>query len=527
MTDIRAVKSMFRTGKSQVAHQAISPDINHRKTVDRLRLWLPFIFGGVEYLALLRHGNKLLLDSDVYLHFAVGQWIIDHRAFPHADPFSFTMTGTNWITSAWLSELLFLAAFRLAGWAGPVTLAALAVGTAFFLLTRLLLRALPPIPVSILVGCAMVVTTSHLHARPHVLVLPVMVLWANAIVEAAEQRRAPSLAYLVLMCLWANLHGSFTLGLALIPPFAAEALWTADRSARARLAFQWFRFGVLALGAACITPYGPESILVTFRLFGLGHVLSAIGEWQPQDFGVFNPFEVSLLAGMAYILYSGFKLPPLRIVLLLAVIHQTLAHLRYIDVMAMVAPFFIARPLAQHLSGRLQQNDLSMTAPTRRWSIAFAVALLGLTSFVGRMVDFSPAPSPSAALETIKEAKSSRIFNDYPFGSYLIYRGIPPFIDSRAELYGAEFITRYRRAVGLQDVSDLLRVLDEYQITATLLTPTTPAVALFDRMEGWERVYADDIAVVHLYRGNRDPKISPGRDVRGQATSPPVTSEVR
>jgi hypothetical protein len=41
---------------------------------------------------------------------------------------------------------------------------------------------------------------------------------------------------------------------------------------------------------------------------------------------------------------------PLRIISLLVVIHETLAHLRYIDVMALVAPFFIARPLAQHFS---------------------------------------------------------------------------------------------------------------------------------------------------------------------------------
>ena len=520
---IRAVRSI---GKALAAHQAISPDIDDRKAVDSLRWWLPFIFGGVEYLGLIRQGNSLLVDPDTYWHLAVGQWIVDHRAFPHADPFSLTMVGTPWIPNEWLSEILYLAVFKLAGWAGPVILAALAAGTAFFLLTRLLLRVLPPIPVSIMVGCSMVLTRIHLLARPHVLVLPVMVLWANAMVEAAEQQRRPSLIYVALMCLWANLHGSFTLGLVLILPFAAEALWTADRSARGRLAFEWLRFGLLALAAACITPYGPESILVTFRLFGLGHVLSYIDEWQPQDFSMFNPFEVLLLAGIAYVLYSGFKLPPLRIVLLLAVIHETLAHQRYVDVMAMVAPFFVARPLAQHLSQRPRPNDLSTTASTRRRSIAFAAALFGLSVFVVKMTDFRPVFTPSTALEKIKDAKSSRIFNDYVFGGYLIYMGIPPFIDGRAELYGAEYIARYRSAVW--NVSDLIRLLDEYQITATLLTPTTPAVGLLDRMEGWERVYADDVAVVHLRRGNTDnPKLRPGGDIHGQVSSPPVTSEGR
>ena len=78
----------------------------------------------------------------------------------------------------------------------------------------------------------------------------------------------------------------------------------------------------------------------------------------------------------------------------------------------------------------------------------------------------------------------------------------------------------FTAAVLLQDVSDLVRLLDEYRIEATLLSPTSPAIGLFDRMEGWERVYADDHAVVHLYRGKTDPKVSPGWDVRSQAISP-------
>jgi hypothetical protein len=206
-----------------------------------------------------RSRARRVVDSDVYLHIAIGQWIIDHRAFPHADPFSITAVGTHWITSVWLSEILYLVAFKLAGWAGPVMLSALAVGAAFFLLTRLLLRTLPTIPVSILVACSMILIAGHLRARPHVLAFPVMVLWAHGMVEAAEGRRAPSIVYLPLLCHWANLHGSFTLGLALVLPFAAEALWYADGSERGRLAFEWFRFGLPALGVDCITPLRPAA----------------------------------------------------------------------------------------------------------------------------------------------------------------------------------------------------------------------------------------------------------------------------
>ena len=61
-------------------------------------------------------------------------------------------------------------------------------------------------------------------------------------------------------------------------------------------------------------------------------------------------------------------------------------------------------------------------------------------------------------------------------------------------------MVRYHRAVSLENLPDFLRLLDEYRIEATLLMPATPAVALLDRLTDWRRVYADDIAVVHVRR---------------------------
>ena len=51
------------------------------------------------------------------------------------------------------------------------------------------------------------------------------------------------------------------------------------------------------------------------------------------------------------------------------------------------------------------------------------------------------------------------VLNDYGFGGYLIFEGIPPFIDGRAELYGDEFIKRYVQAM-LLDSDELPKLLD-------------------------------------------------------------------
>jgi hypothetical protein len=86
------------------------------------------------------------------------------------------------------------------------------------------------------------------------------------------------------------------------------------------------------------------------------------------------------------------------------------------------------------------------------------------------------------------------VFNDYAFGDYLIYRGIAPFVDGRADMYGDAFIKRYRQ------IEKLPSLLTQYGITWTLLDPDDPRVTLLDYLPGWRRAYADEIAVVHVHR---------------------------
>jgi len=113
--------------------------------------------------------------------------------------------------------------------------------------------------------------------------------------------------------------------------------------------------------------------------------------------------------------------------------------------------------------------------------------------------DVRPAAriTPEAAVASAGLAETGRVLNDYSFGGYLVFAGIPTFIDGRSELFGGPFIVRYNRAVSLADLGDFLKLLDDYKFDGTLLEPNTPAVALLDRLPDWQRVYNDDVAVVH------------------------------
>ncbi len=96
--------------------------------------------------------------------------------------------------------------------------------------------------------------------------------------------------------------------------------------------------------------------------------------------------------------------------------------------------------------------------------------------------------APTAALAALTTANVTHVLNDYNFGGYLIAAGVPTFIDGRTELFGADFLLRYVRDMRLENIPDLLKLLDEQKIDATLLMPSTPPPAFLDGDPGWKRL---------------------------------------
>jgi hypothetical protein len=468
---------------------------------------LPLCAGVGTYLFVLVTGDSLLQDSDSFWQIGMGQWIIDHAAMPYADFYSFTHAGDAWLSNAWLSQVLFASVYAHHGWAGVVVLAALAVAAAIALLVHLLEPYAEPAHRILLAMLALALSWHHLLARPHILALPLLVGWCGGLIAAADRRASPPWLLLPLIALWANLHGGFVLGLALIAPVALEAVWTADADKRIAVAARWAMFGLAALVACCCTPYGWNTLVAAARILSLGDVLSVLSEWQPVDFSSFGLFEASLLGLIGLALYRGIAVPPPRIVLLLLLTQMALAHVRSIDAFAFLMPLALAKPFADHWRPRRPVIAAREAAPFSvvSWLAMLAVAtgtLASTAAYTGHHdFVFVKTQTPAAAVDALKQYGAKRVFNAYEFGGYLISRGIPTFIDGRAELYGEKYVLSYFDAVAARDIDRLTALLDDNGIDATLLPPHAPAAQILDRMSGWRRLYADDIAIVHVRVG--------------------------
>jgi hypothetical protein len=450
------------------------------------------------YVVVLSVGPRLLNDPDTYWHVAVGQWTLAHGV-PTADPFSFTFAGRPWIAKEWLSQIVLALASSLGGWAMVVTVTAASAALAFGLLARALGEKLAPIPTLIFVTAAFTLSTPHLLARPHVLALPVMVAWVAGLARAADGGRRPPYALLALMVLWVNLHAGFPLGILMVAAFGLDAVVSAAPGDRLQTARGWAGFGALSVVAATITPYGVQPMLVAFQILNLGPVLSIIGEWQSADFGRLTALEAVMLGGVGLALWRGFTLPPVRVLILLGLVHLALSSERNGEVLGLLAPLVIAVPLAaQFASARTEGVAAPVAGGMRPWTVAAVLVPVTLGFALVQRPQPAANITPAAAVAAMTQVNASRVLNDYGFGGYLIAKGVPTFIDGRTELYGGGFALRHDRAVTLADLNDLLRMLDEFAIDATLLAPSRPSAALLDRLPGWKRLYADDVAVVHV-----------------------------
>jgi hypothetical protein len=488
---------------------------------NRSALSWPLLIAASTFVVLLTRG-AMLEDGDLYWHIVAGLWMFHHLAIPSVDPFSYTMPGAPWIAHEWLAEILYAAAYSLGGWSAVVGLAAATFATALAILARYLLRYLEPLYALVLTSMAFSLASPHLLARPHTLVAPILMYWTVALLRARESNRAPPLWLALLMVLWANLHGSFVFGLVLGGAFSAEAVLAAGGSAaRWQAARQWSGFLLAALLASMANPHGPYSLLFVYDLSRMNFI-SKIVEWRPANFEGVQPFEIWLLIAAVALMTRGLRLPPMRLILLIGLLHMALHHRRHEDLLGFLGPAIVAEALgAQWFAGRgtgqhagaLDRLFASFVPPATRVAWAIALGTLAIVGLAAIRIDALRPPSittPDAALAAVHAAYPggstpfpSRVLNSDEFAGYLIFNGIAPFIDGRGDMYGDEFFFAYQNALDLKDAELLPKLLERYQVGWTLLRPGLPAVALMDRLPGWRRLYADETAVVHVRDAGR------------------------
>jgi hypothetical protein len=465
-------------------------DLNRPKTA---RLDVVVVIVGCLIFVLLLFLPPILNDGDTLWQIRAGEWILDHQAIPATDPFSFTAGDRRWFAHEWFAETLMALAYRAGGLKGVMVLAAAATGLTAGVLLHHLRRFLPGVYACTGLVVALSCAASSMLARPHLIAWPCLVLWCGGLVTARANRTAPAWELLLVMLVWVNLHGSFMFGLLLPIAFMIEALL--DRGGGRSVFSDWSRFIGAAWLVALVNPDRLAGVLFPFHLVGM-QSLAWIGEWQPSDFSKLQPLELVILGSLALGLSGRLRLPAIRLVMFLGLVHLALIHARNQQLLGIVGALILAEPIGECLFRGREE------APREVWGGLSAGALLiALAALIVRVaLPLGPERTGttfSAALQAAPlSLRAQPVLNEYGLGGQLIFNGVRPFIDSRADLYGDEFLARYLR-LAVADRAELERTLFQYRITWTIFPAGHPIVSVMDERAGWRRLVDEGGIVIH------------------------------
>lgn len=452
---------------------------------------------GLVVAGYLSFSQALFNDGDTSWHLAAGKLILQTGSVPETDPFSFTFYGSAWTAHEWLAEVAMAGAFRLGSWGGLALLFSLAVSALLLLLGVEISRWHPIGRTIAALAAIFIILGPSILARPHVLAWPLLAAWVLILMRARDAERAPALGWALLMLLWANLHGSFVMGLLLIGAFGLEALL--EKKDR-RTFVNWSIFGAASLLLSLLTPHGWHGLLFPLEVSSM-QSLPMISEWRRTTFAEDWFFLATVLAVGILLLYRRPKLSLVRLILLLGLTYLALAHARHQAVLAIVASLVLAEPLSGKSRGEVAQG----AAPSGTLAAFLIASVVGVILLAGLRLAVpverrDSATYPVSAIASVPgDLRTRPVFNAYSFGGPLILHGVRPFIDGRADLYGDSFMFDYQ-AIMDGDGAALRRASERWGIRWTILSPSDNLVRVLDRDEGWRRIYADEWAVVHVAR---------------------------
>jgi hypothetical protein len=450
------------------------------------RINLPMLVAVLLIPAVLGSSQTIFNDGDVSWHIATGQWILDHRAIPHTDPFSFTWFGKPWVPIEWLAEVLYAAAYRLAGYgavAALVTAALMALhGTVYLNASRWIRGSLLPIIAMDFVLLPMLL------ARPHVLTWPLIAFWTWLMLRAREQDRAPPLIAAAAMTVWANLHGSFVFGLVIAAAFGLEAF--VDSADRMRALRQWLVFGIASALACLVNGNGLEGVLHPLRFTQL-QMLPLIDEWKPSTPSVTPWFFAVLAIVLALMIWKRPRLPWARWLLLASMLGLALLQVRHQAMMAIVAAMILPQGFARGSAIESSSDRLS-----NRIMLAGAALLVVARAILPLHPPENDANPWKLIAMVPLELRSQPVLNGYSMGGPLILSGIRPYVDGRGDMYGDQHVVAYSR-IAHGDAKLFNEAVQRWNIRWAMLPKDSKLIPVIQHTAGWRLVTQDKVGVIY------------------------------
>lgn len=449
---------------------------------------------------------------DSWLELVTGR-LVWQNGIPHHETLTLIAQGHVWTDQQWLSQLAAYALDRVGGLGllGLVNTGLLvaAVGGAMLASRRL---GGPARSVLVLMPLCWVAISPWRAVRTQEFAMPLFVLVVWLLVSDC---RAPSrrlLWCLPILVLWANLHGSVTLGAAFVVLRALTLAW--ERRAELRHGVRaWGRPLALALGSALavmVTPYGLSIVGYYRTTLGAGTLAHYVSEWAPITSSPVVAIAVFAVAALA--LWSFGRAPDNTTLweklALLAVCAMTISVVRNAVFFGLLSLVVVPRSLGWG-SAATPADGVD-----RRRTVVNGLLVLGVTLAVlitvvatlqrpdSQIADTYASPGLLMAVQSATRADPSlRVLAQDEYSDWLLWKD-PALAgrvagDVRFELMTASQIVAFRnlyQAVG----TGWMRAARGYRLLVLSEGTDVDSIPAFERQAGSRVLYRNSQAVVIL-----------------------------
>ena len=465
---------------------------NTDKTIPRLVTWATCI---LIFILLTRTP----IDADLWWHLRAGQEMIEQKQILLTDIFSYTRFGVEWVNAFWISEILWVGLYSIAGYFGLTFFVAITGAGAFYLISRHL-SGNPFLNGFILILAA--ITAAPIWGpRPQILSFFII-----ALLDDWLAKKRPRWFLIPLFALWANIHGGWILGFLLIIAHMAgeiiqqvinqEKNWSEIKSL-----IGWSALGTLAIGI------NPNGLAIWNLPFQQINVSLQIQEWLSPDFHQisFHPFLwmiFLLLLSAPFSKNQNWS----QMFKALGFAYLTFVAQRNIALFAIVAVPLLSEWINSTLLHFQRDTRFKPTVnlphPLRLFINSILILALGIIALGNAYLISQPekvdSNYPTTAIDWIKENQpQGNLFNSYNWGGYLLWTlpEYPVFIDGRADLYGNEIISQWHAVVSENE--NAIQILDEWNINLILIEPYWEITKILET-NSWQKVFEDEQSVIFI-----------------------------
>ncbi len=321
----------------------------------------------------------------------------------------------------------------------------------------------------------------------------------------AQFKRGKDLTWLLppLFVLWANLHGSWLIGMVLFGDVlrvgtGARSVGTAggyplDACAIRKLTLM----GGLSIAGLFLNPYTYHLVFYPFNFaFQQRLNVNHVDEWMSLDFhNVRGKILFGMLAAtivLALVRKRRWRLDELAFTML--GFYAAVTYSRFLFLAAIVVTPMLAKELNFLAPYRREIDKLGLNA-----ALMLAIVLGCILRFPSRdyLLRDTVRAYPVQAMSYLRQFRpQGRVFNDCLWGGYLIWnaRHIPVFMDSRIDIFEYNGVfADYLDAMGGKNT---LEVLDKYRIRYVLYKRESPLAYLLMHNAGWKVDYQDGTTVL-------------------------------